>query len=97
MCCGCGTSDPLLKAEGRQVFRDLRETGETCSKHRVARLMREDNLRARAAIPSDEGARVIAWKAPLPRTLTEAVVPISIRRGSIAGHAYAFVDQLACA
>jgi putative transposase len=24
-----------------RVFRDLRETGETCSKHRVARLMRE--------------------------------------------------------
>jgi putative transposase len=28
------------------VFLDLREAGETCSKHRVARLMREANLRA---------------------------------------------------
>jgi putative transposase len=25
---------------------DLREAGETCSKHRLARLMREHNLRA---------------------------------------------------
>jgi putative transposase len=30
-----------------RVFLDLRETGETCSKHRVARLMREAELRAR--------------------------------------------------
>jgi putative transposase len=30
-----------------RVFLDLREAGETCSKHRVARLMREANLRAR--------------------------------------------------
>src|SRR5580765_2998142 len=29
-----------------RVFLDLREAGETCSKHRVARLMREGNLRA---------------------------------------------------
>jgi len=29
-----------------RVFRDLREAGETCSKHRVARLMREASLRA---------------------------------------------------
>ena len=29
-----------------RVFLDLREAGETCSKHRVARLMREHNLRA---------------------------------------------------
>ena len=29
-----------------RVFRDLREAGETCSKHRVARLMREHQLRA---------------------------------------------------
>ena len=31
-----------------RVFLDLREAGETCSKHRVARLMRENNLRAHA-------------------------------------------------
>ena len=30
-----------------RVFLDLREAGETCSKHRVERLMREDGLRAR--------------------------------------------------
>ena len=29
-----------------RVFQDLREGGETCSKHRVARLMRENGLRA---------------------------------------------------
>jgi putative transposase len=29
-----------------RVFLDLREAGETCSKHRTARLMREANLRA---------------------------------------------------
>ena len=29
-----------------RVFLDLREAGEACSKHRVARLMREANLRA---------------------------------------------------
>lgn len=29
-----------------RVFLDLRETGETCSKHRVERLMRENGLRA---------------------------------------------------
>ncbi len=28
------------------VFLDLRETGETCSKHRVTRLMRVNNIRA---------------------------------------------------
>ncbi len=31
-----------------RVFLDLREEGETCSKHRVARLMRENNIRAKA-------------------------------------------------
>ena len=30
----------------QRVFLDLREAGETCSKHRVARLMRESGLRA---------------------------------------------------
>ena len=29
-----------------RVFLDLRESGETCSKHRVARLMRENRRRA---------------------------------------------------
>ena len=31
---------------GPRVFLDLREAGETCSKHPVARLMREAKLRA---------------------------------------------------
>ena len=31
-----------------RVFLDLREAGETCSKHRVARLMRENNIRAQS-------------------------------------------------
>lgn len=30
-----------------RVFLDLREAGETCSKHRVARLMRENTIRAK--------------------------------------------------
>lgn len=29
-----------------RVFLDLREAGETCSKHRVARLMKENGIRA---------------------------------------------------
>src|SRR5947207_7634117 len=29
-----------------RVFLDLREAGETCSKHRIARLMRQANLHA---------------------------------------------------
>jgi hypothetical protein len=33
-----------------RVFLDLREAGETCSKHRVARLMRENHLRATARL-----------------------------------------------
>ena len=31
-----------------RVFLDLREAGETCSKHRVARLMRENGMRAKS-------------------------------------------------
>ena len=38
-----------------RVFLDLREAGETCSKHRVARLMRENKLRAL------HGYRVRRW------------------------------------
>jgi putative transposase len=37
-----------------RVFLDLREAGETCSKHRVARLMCENGLRACTAI--EQGA-----------------------------------------
>jgi putative transposase len=42
-----------------RVFLDLREAGETCSKHRVARLMRENNLRA---VPGYRTRRYIAGK-----------------------------------
>ena len=38
-----------------RVFLDLREAGETCSKHRVARLMRENNLCAFMAIERGAG------------------------------------------
>lgn len=34
-----------------RVFLDLREAGETCSKHRVTRLMRQNNLRALHGYP----------------------------------------------
>ena len=33
---------------GPRIFLDLREAGETCSKHRVARLMRENGVRAKS-------------------------------------------------
>jgi len=42
-----------------RVFLDLREAGETCSKHRVERLMRENGLRARGGIHI---RRVVAGK-----------------------------------
>ena len=46
-----------------RVFLDLREAGETCSKHRVARLMREANLRAL------HGYRVRRWATGKPAVL----------------------------
>jgi putative transposase len=46
-----------------RVFLDLREAGETCSKHRVARLMREDNLRAL------HGFRIRRWSVGKPSVL----------------------------
>ena len=42
-----------------RVFLDLREAGETCSKHRVARLMRENNLRA---VPGYRTRRYVAGR-----------------------------------
>ena len=42
-----------------RVFLDLREAGETCSKHRVAGLMRENNMRA---VPGYRTRRYIAGK-----------------------------------
>ena len=46
-----------------RVFLDLREAGETCSKHRVARLMRENGLRAL------HGYRVRRWSVGKPAVL----------------------------
>lgn len=42
--CGEAASHGIYGAP--RVFLDLREAGETCSKHRVERLMRENGLRA---------------------------------------------------
>ena len=46
-----------------RVFLDLREAGETCSKHRVARLMREHHLRAL------HGFRIRRWSVGKPSVL----------------------------
>jgi putative transposase len=46
-----------------RVFLDLREAGETCSKHRVARIMRENNLRAH------HGYRTRRWSVGKPAVL----------------------------
>ena len=46
-----------------RVFRDLREAGETCSKHRVARLMRVNHLRAL------HGYRTRRWSVGKPSVL----------------------------
>jgi len=46
-----------------RVFLDLREVGETCSKHRVARLMRENGLRAL------HGYRTRRWSVGKPAVL----------------------------
>ena len=47
-----------------RICLDLREAGETCSKHRVARLMRENGLRA---LP---GYRTRRWEVGKPAVLT---------------------------
>ncbi len=46
-----------------RVFLDLREAGETCSKHRVTRLMRENKLRAL------HGYRTRLWSLGKPAVL----------------------------
>ena len=51
-----------------RVFLDLREAGETCSKHRVARLMREHGLRAL------HGYRTRRWEVGKPAVLTPNVL-----------------------
>jgi putative transposase len=60
-----------------RVFLDLREAGETCSKHRVARLMRENNLRAL------HGYHIRRWAAGKPSVLIPNLLQRSSpRRGS---------------
>ena len=51
-----------------RVFLDLREAGETCSKHRVARLMRLSGLRARP------GFRVRGWETGKPSLLVPNIL-----------------------
>src|SRR5512136_3040235 len=54
-----------------RVFLDLREAGERCSKHRVARLMREQRLRAL------HGYRTRRWSVGKPAVL----IPNLLQRG----------------
>lgn len=51
-----------------RIFLDLREAGETCSKHRVARLMREAKLRAL------HGYRTRRWSVGKPAVLIPNLV-----------------------
>ena len=57
-----------------RVFLDLREAGETCSKHRVARLMRQANLRAL------HGYRTRRWAVGKPSVLIPNLLQASIHR-----------------
>ena len=53
-----------------RIFLDLREAGETCSKHRVARLMRENGIRAQ---PGYRTRRYVAGK-------TAELIPNLVKR-----------------
>jgi putative transposase len=54
-----------------RIFLDLREAGETCSKHRVARIMRAKNLKAR-----------YGYRAPrCIRSPTSLLTPNTLQRG----------------
>ena len=59
-----------------RVFLDLREAGESCSKHRVARLMRVNHLRAL------HGYRTRRWSAgpTIDRELVLDAVLMAVRR-----------------
>lgn len=67
--CSAASTDPgLVRGESRYLrgaarLPDLREAGETCSKHRVARLMRVNNLRAL------DGYRIQRWAVGKPAVL----------------------------
>jgi putative transposase len=54
-----------------RIFLDLREAGETCSKHRVARIMRANNLKAR-----------YGYRTPrYTRSPTSRLTPNTLQRG----------------
>jgi putative transposase len=56
-----------------RIFLDLREAGETCSKHRVARIMRANNMKARHGYRAPRYARghtSLLTPNPLPRGCT---------------------------
>ena len=55
-----------------RVFLDLRKAGEKCSKHRVARLMRETNLRA------VHGYRIRRWSVGKPSVLIPNLPPTTV-------------------
>lgn len=59
-----------------RIFQDLREQGETCSRHRVARLMRENGLRAQ------HGNRAKHISVPKPQVL----IPNRLQRQFTASH-----------
>jgi len=68
-----------------RVFLDLREAGETCSKHRVARLMRENGLRAL------HGYRTRRWAVGKPST----VIPNLLQRQfTVTRRNYAWVTDI---
>jgi putative transposase len=68
-----------------RVFLDLREAGETCSKHRVARLMREHKLRAL------HGYRIRRWSVGKPSVLIPNVLQ---RRFTVARPNTAWVTDM---
>ena len=52
-----------------RIFLDLREAGETCSKHRVARIMRANNLKARHGYRTPRYVRGHTTSLLTPNTL----------------------------
>src|SRR3954466_11360098 len=68
-----------------RVFLDLREAGETCSKHRVARLMREHQLRAL------HGYRMRRWSVGKPSVLIPNLLK---RQFTVTGRNKAWVTDI---
>lgn len=52
-----------------RIFLDLREAGETCSTHRVARIMRTNNLKARHGYRTPRSVRGYTTSLLTPNTL----------------------------